>query len=259
MEKDACVEEDFEQKQSARVGDTLPSLERLVENFNKDAKAHRARITAAHSASRPSQRFEAFSRRHMIDCLHNEAMEPERLSERVLTGYTTVRIPAQLRDLRAQLERRDERRDTPSVSGDRRARAGITPALRSGLRTPSPFPERLPSGHSAVPMCLGEEEMLSNEYEDEPDLGSSSAVHSPRFAQLSTESSASRSGGGGGGRYPGVTFQSVELRYQKAQVAQAAQTASNIQVELGTQLQDRVAVLEKLAYAASSSSANHQG
>ncbi|KAG3205611.1 hypothetical protein PC128_g1334 [Phytophthora cactorum] len=168
-------------------------------------------------------------------------------------------LELRLRDLRAQLERRDERRDTPSVSGDRRARAGITPALRSGLRTPSPFPERLPSGHSAVPMCLGEEEMLSNEYEDEPDLGSSSAVHSPRFAQLSTESSASRSGGGGGGRYPGVTFQSVELRYQKAQVAQAAQTASNIQVELGTQLQDRVAVLEKLAYAASSSSANHQG
>ncbi|KAG2761155.1 hypothetical protein Pcac1_g26900 [Phytophthora cactorum] len=53
-----------------------------------------------------------------------------------------------------------------------------------------------------------------------------------------------------------------ELRYQKAQVAQAAQTASNIQVELGTQvvrLHDRVAALEKLAYAASSSSASHQG
>ncbi|KAG2886400.1 hypothetical protein C6341_g27166 [Phytophthora cactorum] len=64
-------------------------------------------------------------------------------------------------------------------------------------------------------------------------------------------------------------FQSVEfaqlqheLRYQKAQVAQAAQTASNIQVELGTQvvrLHDRVAALEKLAYAASTSSASHQG
>ncbi|KAG2956975.1 hypothetical protein PC119_g27486 [Phytophthora cactorum] len=64
-------------------------------------------------------------------------------------------------------------------------------------------------------------------------------------------------------------FQSVEfaqlqheLRYQKAQVAQAAQTASNIQVELGSQvvrLHDRIAALEKLAYAASSSSASHQG
>ncbi|KAG3135128.1 hypothetical protein PC128_g26109 [Phytophthora cactorum] len=41
----------------------------FVENFNKDAKAYRARITAA------QQRFETFSRRHMIDRLHNEAME----------------------------------------------------------------------------------------------------------------------------------------------------------------------------------------
>ncbi|KAG3194077.1 hypothetical protein PC128_g9646 [Phytophthora cactorum] len=79
----------------------------------------------------------------------------ERLSERDVTGYTTVRVPVQLRDLRVQLERRDERRDTPSVSGDLSARAGVTPALRSGLRTPSPFPERLPSGRSAVPMYLG--------------------------------------------------------------------------------------------------------
>ncbi|KAG3239193.1 hypothetical protein PI124_g15875 [Phytophthora idaei] len=41
----------------------------FVENFNKDAKAHRARITAA------QQRFETFTRRHMIDRLHNEDME----------------------------------------------------------------------------------------------------------------------------------------------------------------------------------------
>ncbi|KAG3025990.1 hypothetical protein PC121_g24680 [Phytophthora cactorum] len=50
-----------------------------------------------------------------------------------------------------------------------------------------------------------------------------------------------------------------ELRYQKAQ---ADQTASNIQMELGTQvvrLHDLVVAPEKLAYAASSSSASHQG
>ncbi|KAG2768878.1 hypothetical protein Pcac1_g19967 [Phytophthora cactorum] len=41
----------------------------FVENFNKDAKAYRARITAA------QRRFETFSRRHMIDRLHNEAIE----------------------------------------------------------------------------------------------------------------------------------------------------------------------------------------
>ncbi|KAG2789955.1 hypothetical protein PC129_g16801 [Phytophthora cactorum] len=239
----------------------------FVENFNKDAKAYRARITAA------QRRFETFSRRHMIDRLNNEAMEAgipcavpfgtacshcppeaERLSERDLTGYTTVRVPAQLRDLRVQLERRDERRDTPSVNGDRSARADVTPALRSGLRTPSPFPEHLPSGRSADPMYLGGEEILSNEYEYEPDLGASSGVHSPRFARLSTESSRAHRAvvAAGAERYPSYgqpqvdrdsralhdrvaaleQFQSVEfaqlqheLRYQKAQVAQAGQTA----------------------------------
>ncbi|KAG2953942.1 hypothetical protein PC116_g40 [Phytophthora cactorum] len=108
-----------------------------------------------------------------------------RLSERDLTAYTTVRVPAQLRDLRVQ----PERRDTPSISGNRSARAGVTPAPRVGLRTPSPFPERPPSGRSAVPMYLGGEEILSNEYKDESDIGSSSGVHSPQFAPLFSESS----------------------------------------------------------------------
>ncbi|KAG3125703.1 hypothetical protein PI124_g23580 [Phytophthora idaei] len=140
-------------------------------------------------------------------------------------------------------------------------------------------------------MYFGGEEILSNEDEDEPDLGSSSGAHSPRFARLSTESSRVHRTvvAAGAERYPSydqpgvdrdshalydrVTaleqFQSGEfaqlqheLRYHKAQVAQAAQTASNIQVELGSQvvrLHDRVATLEKLAHAASSSSASHQG
>ncbi|KAG2878055.1 hypothetical protein PC115_g23183 [Phytophthora cactorum] len=201
----------------------------FVENFNKDAKAYRARITAA------QRRFETFSRRHMIDRLHNEAMEAgipcavpfgtacshcppgaERLTERDVTGYTTVRAPVQLRDLRVQLERRDERRDTPSVSGDLSARAGVTPALRSGLRTPSPFPERPPSGRSAVPMYLGGEEILSNEYEDEPDLDSSSGVHSPRFARLSTESSRAHRAvvAAGAERYPSYGQPQVDRDYR---------------------------------------------
>ncbi|KAG3126221.1 hypothetical protein PI126_g22417 [Phytophthora idaei] len=134
-------------------------------------------------------------------------------------------------------------------------------------------------------MYLGGEEILSNEYEDEPDLGSSSGAHSPRFVRLSTESSRAHRAVGAE-RYPSYgqpqvhrdsralydrvaaleQFQSgefaqlqQELRYQKTQVAQAA---SNIQVELGSQvvrLHGRVAALEKLAYAASSSSASHRG
>ncbi|KAG3077138.1 hypothetical protein PC121_g7503 [Phytophthora cactorum] len=137
-------------------------------------------------------------------------------------------------------------------------------------------------------MYLGGEEILSNEYEDEPDLGSSLGVHSPRLARLSTESSRAHRAvvAAGAERYPSYGQHQVdcdsralydrvaaleqfhsgefaqlqqELRYQKRQVAQ---TASNIQVELGSQvvrLHDRVAALEKLAYAASSSSVSHQG
>ncbi|KAG3047850.1 hypothetical protein PC121_g19830 [Phytophthora cactorum] len=104
-------------------------------------------------------------------------------------------------------------------------------------------------------MYLGGEEILSNEYEVEPDLGSSSGVHSPRFARLSTESSRAYRAvvAAGAERYPSYgqphvdrdsralynrvaaleQFQSgkfpqlqQELRYQKAQVAQAAQTVS---------------------------------
>ncbi|KAG3020894.1 hypothetical protein PC121_g24923 [Phytophthora cactorum] len=103
-------------------------------------------------------------------------------------------------------------------------------------------------------MYLGGKEILSNKYEDEPNLGSSSGVHSPRFARQSTESSRAHRTvvAAGAERYPSYgqpqvdrdsralydrvaaleLFQSVEfaqlqqkLRYQKAQVAQAAQTA----------------------------------
>ncbi|KAG2779495.1 hypothetical protein PC129_g18843 [Phytophthora cactorum] len=189
----------------------------FVDSFNRDAKAYRARITAA------PRRFEIFSRRHIINRLHNEAMAvgisctvpfgtacshclpaAECLSKRNLNGYTTVRVPAQPRGCRAQLERCDERRDTPSVSGNRSPRAGVTPVLRSGLRTPSLFPERPPSGRTAVSMYLGEEAILSNEYEDELDLGFSTSDRSVRLARLSTESSRAHRAvaAAGAERYP---------------------------------------------------------
>ncbi|KAG3040655.1 hypothetical protein PC121_g23533 [Phytophthora cactorum] len=253
----------------------------FVENFNKDAKAYRARITAE------QRRFETFSRRHMIDRLLNEAMEAgipcailfgtacshcppgaERLTERDVTGYTTVCVLVQLRDLRVQLERRD----TPSVSGDRSARAGVTPALHSGLRTPSPFPERPLSERSEVPISVGRKSSPTNTKtslisvrlrgfiaHDSLDYPPSRAARIAQWGRRGRKDTP-----------PALEqFQSEEfaqlqqeLRYQKAQIAQAAQTASNIQVELGSQvvrLHDRVAALEKLAYAASSSSASHQG
>ncbi|KAG2862938.1 hypothetical protein PC115_g25623 [Phytophthora cactorum] len=65
-------------------------------------------------------------------------------------------------------------------------------------------------------MYLGGEEILSNEYEDEPDLGSSSGVPSPRFARLSTESSRAHravgaAGAAGAARYPSYGQPGVDL------------------------------------------------
>ncbi|KAG4047644.1 hypothetical protein PC123_g17022 [Phytophthora cactorum] len=85
------------------------------------------------------------------------------------------------------------------------------------------------------------DEILSNEYEYEPDLGSSSGIHSPRFAQLSSESSRAH-------RAVVATGAERYLSYGQPQVDRDSRA-----------LHDRVAALEKLAYAASSSSASHQG
>lgn len=208
-----------------------------------------------------------------------------RLSERDVLGYTTVRVPASLRELRAQLEQRD----APGAS-TRSISAGTMPALGSGPRTPSPFPERPPSGRSAVPMYLGGEEILSNEYEDEPDLGSSSGPHTPLSARQSNVSSRVRPAATVAevGRYSSYGQPQVdhgshallervaaleqsqsaelaalqqELRVLRAQVATAAQTASDIQVELGSKLvrlSDRVVALEQQVHPASSSSSSHR-
>ncbi|KAG2802265.1 hypothetical protein PC112_g19703 [Phytophthora cactorum] len=115
-------------------------------------------------------------------------------------------------------------------------------------------------------MYLGGEEILSNEYEDEPDLVvAAGAERYPSYGQpqVDRDSRALHDRVAALEQFLSVEFAQLqhELRYQKAQVAQAAQTASNTQVELGSQvvrLHDRVAALEKLTYAALSSSASNQ-
>ncbi|KAG2967371.1 hypothetical protein PC120_g26966 [Phytophthora cactorum] len=243
----------------------------FVENFNKDAKAYRARITAAHL------RCETCSRRHMIDRLHNEAMEagipctvpfgtacshcplglsvsPSEMSPgtrlcvylfscvisafnlNVVMNVVTVRVSAVI--------------------------AALVQALRLhslGFVRPHHFRNVL---HHNVPRfpCIS--------------VGRKSSPTNTKTSLISVRlrgfiaydsldyppSRAARSGGGGGGKIPPYgqpqvdhdsrylhdrvavleQFQSVEfaslqyqLRYQKAQVAQ---TASNIQVKLGTQV-----------------------
>ncbi|KAG3010385.1 hypothetical protein PC121_g16071 [Phytophthora cactorum] len=137
-------------------------------------------------------------------------------------------------------------------------------------------------------MYLSREAILSDEYEDEPDLGLSPGDHNSRFASLSSESSHTRHAVAAAEIYPPYgqpqvvrdshalrdrvaaleQFQSAKfaqlqhkLRYQKAQIAAATLTATNIQVEIGTEMlriHHRVTALEKPASAASSFSASRQ-
>ncbi|GMF58224.1 unnamed protein product [Phytophthora fragariaefolia] len=76
----------------------------------------------------------------------------------------------------------------PRAVGDYSSRSTFTPFGGfggGGLRTPSPFPERPPSGRSAAPTYRGLEEILSNEYKNDPELGSGS--DDQQFAGRSSE------------------------------------------------------------------------
>uniref|UniRef100_H3H5Z5 Uncharacterized protein n=1 Tax=Phytophthora ramorum TaxID=164328 RepID=H3H5Z5_PHYRM len=127
-----------------------------------------------------------------------------------------------------------------SAVGDYSARPSFTPfggGGGGGLR------------HSVIPTYRVGEEILSNEYENEPDLGSGS--DDQQFAGRSSE-------------LPRPNFESrleaverlqasqfaalrQELGLLKAQLAEVAQTTSNVKVEVGTRLSGvskRVAALE---------------
>ncbi|GMF60255.1 unnamed protein product [Phytophthora fragariaefolia] len=96
-------------------------------------------------------------------------------------------------------------RSAPSRTvGDYSSRPSFTPFGGfggGGLRTPSPFPERPASGRSAAPTYRGSEEILTNEYENDPDprSGSDDQQFAGRISPC-----ASRSEGGGGGKTPRV-------------------------------------------------------
>ncbi|KAG2778171.1 hypothetical protein PC129_g20727 [Phytophthora cactorum] len=275
----------------------------FVENFNKYAKAYRARITAA------QLRFETFSRRHMID----------RLLMKLRRRVFRAQFPLELRVHTAPLGLSVSPSETSP--GTRLCvyllscviyafnlnivMNVVTPrvpavikALMQALRLHSVLGFVRPHHfrnvfHQDVPrfpcISMGRKSSPTNTKTSLISVRLRGSYPTLRSTIHRVEPRASRSGGGGAERYPsyGQTqvdrdsralhdrvaaleqFQSgefaqlqQELRYQKAQVAQAAQTASNIQVELGSQvvrLRDRVAALEKLAHAASSSSASHQG
>ncbi|OWZ02999.1 hypothetical protein PHMEG_00025344 [Phytophthora megakarya] len=252
------LEEDFREKQIARVAGTLSKLK----PFSKTSvvqRVHEGSVNANIPCAVPEG----------VHCPHCLAGAPL-ISERDLTGYTTNRVPANIKELRAKLVCT---RQHPSVVTEHNtprntAPRSVTPPVRGGLRTPSPFPERPSSGLFGETTYLEGDLIVSNEYENEPDLGSSSDWYGQ-------QSDPPR-----GGSYRGQSFcwrcwtliiwstpalharvealatvqasESAELRQQlslqKAYVDEADQTTSNIRVEVFEQvclLQERVKRLEE--------------
>ncbi|KAE9263214.1 hypothetical protein PR003_g33236, partial [Phytophthora rubi] len=120
---------------------------------------------------------------------------------------------------------------------------------------------------SAAPTYRGQESILTNEYENEPDLGSGS--DDQRFAGQSSEFPRVRltTGAVAAGRHhepsPAEVWDRLEaveriqtaelaeirqeLKLLKARIGQAGQAASNIQVDLGSivsRVEQRVSALE---------------
>ncbi|KAL4175814.1 hypothetical protein KRP22_000773 [Phytophthora ramorum] len=239
----------------------------FVENFNKNPAGYRDRISQAW------ERYEKFSKRGKLERLHHV-----RITERDVNGYTSMCVPDDLKTLRASFQAQassnaaDNRSTYPSAVGDYSARPSFTPfggGGGGGLRTPSPFPECPPLGHSMIPTYRVGEEILSNEYENEPDLGSGSddQQFAGRSSELPRVRLATGVGGGGAGRRPGFGQPNLESRLEaverlqasqfaalrqelsllKAQLAEVAQTTSNVKVEVGKRLSGalkRVAALE---------------
>ncbi|EGZ12674.1 hypothetical protein PHYSODRAFT_337086 [Phytophthora sojae] len=260
-------------------------------NFNKKPAAYRERVKHAR------ERFETFSTRGRLEQLHRSSVDagipcavPEghqctlclpgavRLSDRDLNGYTTIRVPESLKDLRAKFLAREERDDrgTSGAVGDHSARTTFASAVRGEFRTPSPFPERPAAGRPVAPMYLGGAETLSNESDNEPAAGSFLGYYGSQYAQQSSVLSRGRRGSEAAvvGTRPGYGQPGVDLgptleervaaleQHQsrefaalkqevailRAQVAQASQTASDISVDVGgrvARLAQRVHALEQ--------------
>ncbi|EGZ16798.1 hypothetical protein PHYSODRAFT_330862 [Phytophthora sojae] len=296
-----------------RVGNTVPPNEiplyvcsgihddaqEDILNFNKKPAAYRERVKHAR------ERFETFSTRGRLEQLHSSSVDagipcavPEghqctlclpgaaRLSDRDLNGYTTIRVPASLKDLRAKFLAREERDDrgTSGAVGDHSARTTFASAVRGELRTPSPFPERPTAGRPVAPMYLGGAETLSNEYDNEPAAGSFSGYYGSQYAQQSSVLSRGRRGSEAAvvGTRPGYGQPGVDLgptleervaaveQHQsrefaalkqevailRDQVAQASQTALDISVDVGgrvARLAERDFALERMMASAESS------
>ncbi|GMF22910.1 unnamed protein product [Phytophthora lilii] len=168
---DICLGKNFPEEQGARVEGFVYNWNVIVENFNKDPAAYSERLSQARD------RFGKFSKRGQLEHLHNGALEAgipcavprgiactrcrpgaARLRDSDVNGYTGIRVPDDLKELRAVVAR-----EAPNVVGDYNVRTVFTPAVHGGLRTPSPFRNVL---HQDVPqfprILLGRESSPTN-------------------------------------------------------------------------------------------------
>uniref|UniRef100_H3GYC7 Uncharacterized protein n=1 Tax=Phytophthora ramorum TaxID=164328 RepID=H3GYC7_PHYRM len=212
----------------------------FVENFNKNPAGYRDRISQAR------ERYEKFSKR----VPYGTAL---RITERDVNGYTTMCVPDDLKTLRASFQAQtsssaaDIRSTYSSAVGDYSARPSFTPfggGGGGGLR------------HSVIPTYRVGEEILSNEFENEPDLGSGSddQQFTGRSSELPRPNLESRLEAVE--RLQASQFAALrqELSLLKAQLAEVAQTTSNVKVEVGT----RLSAVSKRVAALESALASHQ-
>ncbi|OWZ13590.1 hypothetical protein PHMEG_00013051 [Phytophthora megakarya] len=149
------------------------SRNQFVANFNNDPSGYRERISSAR------ERFAKYSVTSAVQRVHEGSCRRAFIActaPLVLLVYTTNRVPANVKELRAKLACT---RQHPSVVPEHNtprntAPRSVTPPVRGGLRTTSPFPERPSSGRFGETTYLEGDPIVSNEYENEPDLGSSS-------------------------------------------------------------------------------------
>ncbi|EGZ14224.1 hypothetical protein PHYSODRAFT_335889 [Phytophthora sojae] len=235
---DAVAEEQHFDPKVPELQALCQSWNAFVENFNKKQAAYR-------------ERFETFSTRGRLEQLHRSSVGagipcavPEghqctlclpgavRLSDRDLNGYTTIRVPESLKDLRAKFLAREERDDrgASGTVGDHSARTTFASAGYYGSQY---------AQQSSV-LSRGRRGSEAAVVGTRPGYGLPGVDLGPTLEErvAAVEQHQSRE----------FTALKQEVVILRAQVAQASQTALDISVDVGgrvARLAQRVHALEQ--------------
>ncbi|OWY96963.1 LOW QUALITY PROTEIN: hypothetical protein PHMEG_00032629 [Phytophthora megakarya] len=145
------------------------SWNQFVVNFNKDSTVYRERIVSAR------ERFMKYSITSVVQRVHEASVNAKiPCAVPAFIARTNPLVPL----VSVKETSPGTRLTHPSVVTEHNtprntAPRSVTPPVRGGLRTPSPFPERPSSGRFGETTYLEGDPIVSNEYENEPDLGSS--------------------------------------------------------------------------------------